>query len=190
MNFLNEDPMDDISPEMHFAILARMVMKSQGQKIGRTQLMKLCYFLQEIEHVPTKYDFRLFNYGPFDSEVLSDLGTACSQNALKEQTVSLNRGYGYAITPGESAEDISGTLTPDLSVKVDRVVQAFSGEGAGELELKSTILFVDREFTRDGTGAGPETIATRVQSIKPHFTLDTIRDRISTMRSRGFLQSF
>jgi uncharacterized protein len=181
--------MDAISPETHVAIMARMVLKSQGQKIGRTQLMKLCYFLQEIEQAPIKYDFRLFNYGPFDSEVLNDLGTACSQNTLKEQTVIYNRGYGYEITPGESAEELSGSLNPELAKKVDRVVQAFFGEGAGELELKSTILFVDREFTRDNTSADVETIATRVQSIKPHFTLDTIRDRISTMKDKGFLHS-
>ena len=141
--------MDAISPETHVAIMARMVLKSKEQTIGRTQLMKLCYFLQEIEQVPIQYDFRLFNYGPFDSEVLSDLGTACSQNALKEQTVIYNRGYGYAITPGKSAENLSGALKPELAKKVDVVVEAFFGEGAGELELKSTILFVDREFSRE-----------------------------------------
>lgn len=181
--------MDAISSEIHIAVLARMVLKSQGQKLGRTQLMKLCYFLQEIELVPIKYDFRLFNYGPFDSEVLSDLGTACSQNALKEQTVIFNRGYGYEITPGEMAEEKSSLLAPDLARKVDRVVQAFFGEGAGELELKSTILFVDREFARKKMAANANHIADRVQSIKPHFTLEMIRNRIAILKTKDFLRS-
>ena len=77
--------MDAISPEAHVAIIARMVVKSQDRKLGRTQLMKLCYFLQEIEHVPVKYDFRLFNYGPFDSEVLSDLGTLVAKMRCKNK---------------------------------------------------------------------------------------------------------
>ena len=59
-----------------------------------------------------------------------------------------NRGYGYEITPGETAETISGSLRPELARKVDQIVQAFQGDGAGELELKSTILFVDRELPR------------------------------------------
>ena len=64
--------MDLIPPDMHLPILARLVLKAPGRRLGRTQLMKLCYFLQEIEQVPIRYDFRLFNYGPFDSEVLYD----------------------------------------------------------------------------------------------------------------------
>jgi len=34
-------------------------------------------------------------------------------------------------------------LYPDLAHKLDRIVEAFFGEGSGEPELKSTILFVD-----------------------------------------------
>ncbi len=184
--------MNSISTEMHVAIMARMALKAPGQKIGRTQLMKLCYFLQEIEQVPIQYDFRLFNYGPFDAEVLGDLGTACNRNALKEQTVVHNRGYGYEITPGESAEKLSAELESsnlELANRIDKVVQAFAGDGAGELELKSTILFVDREFYRKTLKCSPDEIAERVHGIKPHFSHEMIRDRIQIMRAKGFLNS-
>ena len=125
--------MNPTLPETHLAIMARLVFQAPNSKLGRTQLMKLCYFLQEIEGVPMRYDFRLFNYGPFDSEVLSDLGSACSHNTLKEQTVTYHRGYGYEITPGESAGELIEELeasNPQLTSQIDRVVKAFAGDGA------------------------------------------------------------
>jgi len=184
--------MDPTLPETHLAIMARMVLQAPSSKLGRTQLMKLCYFLQEIEGVPIRYDFRLFNYGPFDSEVLSDLGKACSRNTLKEQTVVYNRGYGYEITPGESAQQLNTELetsNPQLTAQIDRVVKAFAGDGAGELELKSTILFVDREFYRDGQPGSIDTISKRVHEVKPHFSEETIQTRIVNMNEKGWLNS-
>jgi hypothetical protein len=44
--------------------------------IGRTALMKYCYFLQALRGVPLGYNFSLYSYGPFDAAVLSDLGDA------------------------------------------------------------------------------------------------------------------
>ena len=88
--------MNTASPETRIAILARMTkqaritMQVPNQRLGRTQVMKLLYFLQELKGIPLGYDFRLFNYGPFDSEVLSDLSLACSSNAIVEETVLFN----------------------------------------------------------------------------------------------------
>ncbi len=181
--------MEVISPELHVAIMVQLVMNSKDQKIGRTQLMKLCYFLQEIEQVPTSYDFRLFNYGPFDSDVLVDLSKSCGGSLLKEKSVNFQRGYGYEITPGDNAYNSTSLLPNDLAEKVKRLAVAFSGDGAGELELKSTILFVDREFARENKRSDKVAIANRVRSIKPHFSLETILGRIDWMYDKGYLNS-
>lgn len=185
--------MDNISPDTHLAIIARLVSKAPGKKLGRTQLMKLCYFLQEIEQVPVRYDFRLFNFGPFDSDVLSDLGSACGRDVLNEETVKIDRGYRYEITPTKRAAQMSKELRErdrELATKIDRIVEAFAGDGAGELELKSTILFVDREFSRSQTcNSSIEKIAERVHSVKPHFLLTMIQNRIQMMKDGGYLNS-
>jgi len=44
--------------------------------------MKLLYFLQEWKGVRLNYDFRLYTYGPFESEVLSDLSSGCGRRAV------------------------------------------------------------------------------------------------------------
>jgi uncharacterized protein YwgA len=172
--------------------MARLVCKAPGETIGRTALMKMMYFLQELHGAPLGYDFRLYTYGPFDSEVLSDLGTATSLNTVNERTVIHSRGYGYEITPGTSAQPLSAELerrNRDLAKQVDSVVAEFGDFSAGELELRSTILYVDRELSQSGTKTTAKDIAERVRQIKPHFDDATILDRLSDMLKKKWLES-
>ena len=174
------------------AILARLVSNAPGKKLGRTQVMKMFYFLQELKGVPLGYDFRLFTYGPFDAEVLSDLATATSVNVVKEETVIYPRSYGFEITPGPHADRLSrelGSARPDIAEQVDAVSSEFGACGAADLELRSTILFVDRERPQGGTQTTAQALAKRVREIKPHFSEDTILDRIREMDEQGWLHS-
>jgi uncharacterized protein YwgA len=182
--------MDSLS-KSRIAILARMVSQAREKKLGRTQVMKLFYFLQELKEIPLGYDFRLFTYGPFDSEVLSDLATACSLNVVSEKTMIYSRGYGYDITPGSHAYRLGlelETSNPSIAAQVDAVVRDFGTYGAADLELLSTIFFVDREFSKTGTEASDEALAERVRQIKPHFTMRTILHRINEMAEKGWLR--
>lgn len=172
------------------SILARMVSTAPDKKLGRTQVMKLFYFLQELKGVQLGYDFRLFTYGPFDSEVLSDLATSCSLGTVVERTVIYPRGYGYEITPSAQAEHLSEelhTANEALAAQVDTVVSEFGGLSASELELRSTILFVDHEMAAENQNVTSNEIADRVRQIKPHFSQETISDRITIMKNRNYL---
>lgn len=181
-----------VTPDTRAAVLSRMVSQAPGQKLGRTQVMKLFYFLQELKGVPLGYDFRLFTYGPFDSEVLGDLSTACGLEQVAEKVVTYPRGYGYEITPMQEGEALSRVLertNPDLTQKVDEVVREFGHLGAGELELRSTILFADRELGESGTPVTESELASRVRRIKPHFDDTTILRRVREMREQGWLRA-
>lgn len=180
------------TPETRAAILVRMLRNAPGQTLGRTQVMKLFYFLQELKGVPLGYDFRLFNYGPFDSEVLSDLSSACGLGTVVEDTVLYPSGYGYAIKPGPQADRFDSefeTKDQELRSLVDHVVREFGAFSASELELRSTILFVDREFAGVGQTASAEEIIGRVQHIKPHFDRPIIHKRVLEMTEKGHLQA-
>jgi hypothetical protein len=184
--------MNTVTPETRIAILARMTKQAPDHRLGRTQVMKLFYFLQELKGIPLGYDFRLFNYGPFDSEVLSDLSSACSSNTVVERTVLFARGYGYDITPGQNADQLTGMLeaeNPNLASVVDEIVGEFGRLGAAELELRSTILFVDRELSQAGKAATDQDLASRVHQIKPHFSEVAILERMSEMTVSGWLKS-
>jgi uncharacterized protein len=184
--------MNPSSPETRVAILTRMVKNAPGRPLGRTQVMKLFYFLQELKGVRLGYRFRLFNYGPFDSEVLSDISSACGRGTVVEDTVLYPGGYGYAIKPGPQADRFDTQLisdAPELALAVDYVVREFGGFSAAELELRSTIFFVEREFAADGRNASSEDIVERVRLIKPHFDSALIRKRVTEMTERGHLQT-
>ena len=55
--------------------------------IGRTALMKYMYFLQTLRAVPLGYNFSMYSYGPFDSDVLADLSTAEAMNLVSSSQV-------------------------------------------------------------------------------------------------------
>src|SRR5437879_13176120 len=71
--------------------------------LGRTALMKYCYFLQIVCGVPLGYRFSLYSYGPFDSDVLSDLDVVEPMAGVKSSVEYFSGGYGYCIESGEHA---------------------------------------------------------------------------------------
>lgn len=179
-----------VSAATRVALLAYMTHTAGERKLGRTQVMKLFYFLQELKGVDLGYDFRLFNYGPFDADVLADLSSACNKGAVSEETVLYPRGYGYEIKPGPCADDLVRELEAshaDLAKVADEVVAEFANFGAGELELRSTILFVERELNANGSPPDKDELAKRVGEIKPHFGKPLILNRIDEMRAKGWL---
>ena len=66
---------------IRLAALVTFVESSPSQVLGRTAIVKLPYLFQELYGVSLGYDFRLYTYGPFDSDVLHDLGSAESLGA-------------------------------------------------------------------------------------------------------------
>lgn len=174
------------------ATLVALAASVPGQTLGRTAAMKLVYFLQELYGVPLEYDFRLHTYGPFDADVLGDLGTATTLQALTEKTVTYSRGYGYEIRLGPRADVARTAAAGWLAVHqsaLDKVVKEFGPWSASDLELGSTILFVDRELKARGTVTAPETIANRVRKIKPHFSEQTILARVKQFQAKGWVLS-
>src|SRR3989338_2835044 len=87
-------------------LIAYLAEKSPAQRIGRTALMKYCYFLQGLRGAPLGYYFSLYSYGPFDSAVLSDLGEAEALGAVTEASVLYPGGYGYQISSAVSSEQV------------------------------------------------------------------------------------
>src|ERR1035437_4130226 len=105
--------------------------------IGRTALMKYMYFLQTLRGVPLGCNFSMYSYGPFDSDVLSDLSTAEAMNIVSSTQVSFAGGYGYRIQPAagavkieQEAKDFLSRYKPDI----DWILSEFGNLNSGELE--------------------------------------------------------
>jgi len=160
------------------------LIKQQG-KLGRTAMMKLLYFLQELRSVDLGYNFTLYTYGPFDSDVLEDLSYASALGVLRSQVVHYSGGYGYDIEPGDCAENIAADFEREHQEDVDWTLKHFGSRGAAGLELDSTLVFVDREAQEAGIGISDHDLVDRVKAIKPRFEKTEIEERLSFLRSLG-----
>jgi uncharacterized protein YwgA len=172
------------------AFIAALVEKAPRQTLGRTALMKLAYFLQVLKNVPLGYDFGLHTYGPFDTDVLDDLSYAQVFGAVTEKTILQRDGYRYEIRPGKrcmKAQKTSRDWLDQHGTALDWVLQEFGSLNAPDLELYSTIVFVDRENATQAKSVSLEHLAEQVRNVKPRFTHSQVLHKCREADAKGFL---
>jgi hypothetical protein len=154
--------------------------------------MKLCYFLQTLRNVPLGYRFTLYSYGPFDVNVLSDISSAETFEGIVSKTVLYPGGYGYAISPASksrtvkaSASEFIKRYSPDISWAIEQ----FGGFGSADLELLSTIVYVDRESARAKAKQSADTLAEKVREIKPRFEKSYVARKVANLEGQHLLKS-
>lgn len=167
------------------AVIAFLAKNIGEQRLGRTSLMKLLYFLEEWAGVPLGYSFTIYSYGPFDSEVLSDLGQAERTQVVSTTIETFSGGYGYNIAPGEQADKAINDeheFIQEHEKQLSAVIRNFGGQSPSDLELQSTIHFAFREALPSGHPS-KEALAQTVQRIKPKFDLKYIVSAIERLES-------
>ena len=174
------------------ALITTLVEQAPNQTLGRTAIVKMAYLLQVLRGVPLGYDFRLYTYGPFDSELLGDLEYAQALNAVEVRTVLYAGSYGYEVRPGPAAAAVkaqAGDWLAQYQQAINWVVGEFGACTASELELLSTIVYTDRELSRNHQTATAEELAHRVREVKPHFAESHVLDKTNFLLGRGLLTS-
>ncbi|MBW1708395.1 MAG: hypothetical protein JRJ73_00725 [Deltaproteobacteria bacterium] len=167
-------------------LLVHIVEKYQGGSLGRTVAMKLFFLLQTVKKVPLGYNFRLYTYGPFDSEVLNDLDYAVTLGGLESQVVYYPSGYGYKIDLGEKAEEMKQNAKDFLkqyNEEIDWVLDKFGQYSATDLELISTISYVNRNLAERGQKTDINELSQRVSTIKPRFSIEKIKEKAESLNS-------
>ena len=173
-------------------LIPALAERAAAGHIGRTALMKYLYFLQTIRGIPLGYNFSLYSYGPFDSDVLADLSSAEALNVVKVTPVEFAGGYGYRIQPGEraaSAKTAADRFLTKYKGDIDWLFSTFGGLNSSQLELASTIVYVDNELGELKRQQSVADISSRVHEIKPHFTRTEIRKFAEDLLERGVLTS-
>ena len=175
-------------------VLTDLVARSPT-KLGRTALMKLAYLLQTVKGVPLGYNFRLYTYGPFDEDVLNDLGQAESMQSVVSTMLPFSGGgYGYEFCPGPLVDQVRSLLQDRLQPfenEMNWVVEKFGGRSAADLELLATIVYAYRDcMKREQTiSISVDELARQVMEIKPRFSADYVLHRIGELREMGLLQA-
>ena len=167
------------------ALITRLAEKSP--RLGRTALMKYCYFLQTLRGIPLGYSFSLYSYGPFDSDVLADLDATEAMGGVKTELVYYPGGYGYQIVPGtrtDGAKRWGADFLSQYENDIDWVTAQFGNLSAAQLELASTIIYSDREAIANSERLKVDQLAQRVHDVKPRFSEAQILGLLSDLQKR------
>ena len=178
--------------EKRLAMIPTIIENSPNRQIGRTALMKYMYFLQTLRQVPLGHRFTLYSYGPFDSTVLFDLSVAESLRAVSSNTVLYSGGYGYEISTDETAgwlKKRAGRFIHRHEKDIHWVMKKFGHLTSAQLELVSTIIYVDREIADQKNKSNLREISHKVHEIKPHFSESEIVHYAEELAKNRLLQT-
>jgi uncharacterized protein YwgA len=170
-------------PYNRYALIGQIAQRAHSP--GRTAVQKYLYLLQSALGTEQLYDFSMYTYGPFSSQILSDLDAAEALGAVQVA----RSDFGYSIKPGPEAERIQ-SLAKDfldpIEKSLDKLFNDFGRFTAKELELRSTVIFAFQEAEK--TGSAENDLAETVHEIKPGFTRAQIEDAIKELTQLGYVQ--
>ena len=152
--------------DFRLAILHRLV--TARRDVGKTELQKLMYFLQEAFDVPTLYSYRMHHYGPFAESIETDLARLQATGFVK--VARDDQGYGYHITPSDKPTAGWIKMVEPYAEKIDDVLKVFGERPTHELELAATIHFVKNLSPNSTT----KEVLEKVKALKPKFDMSYV----------------
>ncbi|MCG6535766.1 MAG: SocA family protein [Syntrophales bacterium LBB04] len=181
------------TPWHRYALIAELAQRLQAQspQFGKTSLQKMIYLLQELKGVPIGYQFCLYTHGPFAAQLLGDLDLVEALGAVKVQYIISGFG-GYQISPGNECESIrckASEFLKENKEAIDEVVNEFGKYSAKELELRSTIVYLDRDVKRSNKNLNQDSFIGLVRKIKPRFNEDTIAKALEELEGKDYVSN-
>ena len=131
--------------------------------VGKTQLQKTLYLLQEAYGVPSRYAFRMHHYGPYSEDLDTDMTRLKMTGYLSIK--SDVQGYGFHVEVSDKPEQNWSALVLPYRQQINAALELVRDRTPSQLELMATLHFVDRLL---GNPDDRHLIET-VHSLKPKF---------------------
>jgi uncharacterized protein len=175
-----------------YALIAELanLMEESNKQLGKTTMQKMVYLLDSIYNVPSGYNFSLYLYGPYSSDLMYDLGYVENLGGVKIDE-ALNGGY--CITKNDNYPKIIEKANNFLDIhrpQIKKAIAEFGDYNVRELELRSTIIFVYNSALASGKKIDFNSLFLQVKEIKPRFPNEEVRSAISELQEKGFLKAF
>jgi hypothetical protein len=154
--------------------------------------MKLMFLLQTVRNVPLEYRFRIYTYGPYDGQVLEDLRTAEALKVVRVNAFEWPGGSGYDVSAGECYQQFISEAAPKLNsfnADLDWALEKFGSRTASDLEIVSTIIFVDHSQRAEKKPLSKRRLREIVHSIKPHHSAEKIDREIDGLSEQSLLST-
>ncbi len=138
------------------------------KQIGKTVLQKMSYFLTREDIV--EFDYSLYHYGPYSSEVESEISFAEDLGMLDVKW-EMDKGYFIFVKNNE----FESFIKTEERKKIENVVSKYGKFNATELSIIATAFFVKDRFRIDDK----EKLVEIVASIKPQYDKNWIEKILS-----------
>lgn len=160
--------------------------------LGKTAMMKFIFILQQVYKVPLGYDYEIYTYGPYSSDVMEDIQLASDFNAISMNTVVYPTGHsGYELKPTTKTTKTikqEQDFIDRYSDSISNVISLFGDKTAKELELSSTIIYIYSNYAHYKLDISINEVSKSVKKIKPHFDIELIKDEYENLKELGILK--
>ena len=168
------------------AVLTRR-MKEASLEMTKGTFTDLVHILQESYKMPLGYRFTLYVYGPQCPELDAELEISKFKGLVDVQYDGNTNST--KVTPGPKRRRIAeaGQLLAYYQKPIEDVVSAFGRLGPAELNLKSSIIFVSRDFPKlpQEESDREDRITEIIWTLKPHQGEEKVRNSIRELRESG-----
>ena len=159
----------------------------QCPNIGKTALMKAIYLLQQVKKMNIGYQFGIYLYGPYAADVVEDIDRLI-QAGLIDSIMSKYPSYvGYEMKLSQRGEEELGSLSEADIANISGIASFIKGKSVKNLELYSTIVFIRALYSDNKLPSTDNEIISKVHEIKPHFSIDLIREYCKELEEIGFI---
>ena len=152
--------------------------------------MKAAFMLQQVKGIDLDYDFSIYTYGPYSSEVTEDIDDLVSKQLAISTIYHHNSYVGYELKVSDKGNMYAEGLDRSSKKAIAEIVDFIKGKSAKELELYSTVIYIDRLYAKNNSWEKhSNSIVEKVHEIKPHFEEGTISRAFNMLQENGYLAS-
>ncbi|HKM17125.1 MAG TPA: restriction endonuclease [Limnochordia bacterium] len=160
-----------------------------SSQFGKTAMQKMVYLLQAVYEVEFGYNYNFYTYGPYSADLSRDLKIIEHHGGIEINYVN-SETRGFRIKQGANhtqfAEKAASSIRRAKS-KMDAAISEFGEYNARELELRSTIIYAERDLRENGESLSLNRFVELVYNLKPHFEPDYIVEVIGELEKKGFI---
>jgi uncharacterized protein YwgA len=156
------------------------LIRLSKRKVGKTFIQKAIYVLQNWLNWDSDYKFKLHYYGPYSQDLSDDIDML-NETGLIEMSFNGN-SYDIKIKDaGIKFLDENLEAYMPNKTKIERAIALIGKENVKDIELIGTILYFAKH-TKDYSE-----ITKLVNTVKPHYSEETINGSINYLKSEGVL---
>ncbi len=166
-------------------VIIKMLQENPG--MGKTAVMKTVFMLQQVKHVDLGCEFSIYTYGPYNADVMEDIDELVSDGFLSSNAYFYKDYIGYTLSATDSGVKAAPNLEDVDKVALKEILDFVKGKNAKELELYSTIIYVEDWYSKNEKANSMDAIIKKVHELKPHFSEKVIQDAYACLVDVSFL---